>query len=144
MDDLALAEETDNVVYIGVIGHSEDVVIGHSRLLLCGQIFGQITDYISLDANRCRSPRSSGGKLRINACGMINEIRSKIRHAYVVILEISGELMNNGPYDFQMCQFLCACRGGAMEECVQNPCGPRLWVVEQRRNRECTKTGVAV
>ena len=31
-----------------------------------------------------------------------------------------------------------------MEERVQNPCAPRLFVVEQRRNDECAKNGVAV
>ena len=33
--DFALAEEFDNVVYVGVVGEAKNVVVGHARLLLC-------------------------------------------------------------------------------------------------------------
>ena len=35
MDDLALAEILDGIAHVGVIGQAQDIVIGHSRLLLC-------------------------------------------------------------------------------------------------------------
>ena len=40
MDNLALAQELDNVVYVGVIGEPEDVIISYSRLLLRGKVLG--------------------------------------------------------------------------------------------------------
>ena len=35
MHDLPLAKESDRVVDVGIIGEAEDVVVCHSRLLLC-------------------------------------------------------------------------------------------------------------
>ena len=35
---LALAKEFDDIVDIGVVGKTENVVIGHSRLLLGGEV----------------------------------------------------------------------------------------------------------
>ena len=35
MHDFALTKETDDVVYVGVIGQSQNVVVGGTRLLLC-------------------------------------------------------------------------------------------------------------
>ena len=35
VDNLALAEEFDNVVYVGVVGEAEDVIVHRARLLLC-------------------------------------------------------------------------------------------------------------
>ena len=40
VDDFTLAEEADDVVHIGVIGHPEDVVIGDARFLLCCDVIG--------------------------------------------------------------------------------------------------------
>ncbi len=35
MHDLALAEEADDVVDVGIVRQTEDVVVGHACLLLC-------------------------------------------------------------------------------------------------------------
>ena len=38
VDNLALAEEFDNVVYVGVIGEAEDVIVHCACLLLGGKV----------------------------------------------------------------------------------------------------------
>ena len=35
VDDLTLPEESDHIVHIGIVAEPEDVVIGHTRFLLC-------------------------------------------------------------------------------------------------------------
>ena len=35
VDDLALTEEFDGVVNVGVVREAEDVIVGYARLLLC-------------------------------------------------------------------------------------------------------------
>lgn len=75
---------------------------------------------------------------------MIDKICVKAAGFQLLLGKIFGQLVNNGANDLKMAQFLSTCRGGAMEERVQNPCAARVWVVERRRNGECTKNGVAV
>jgi len=75
---------------------------------------------------------------------MIDKICIKSAGLQLLICEIFGQLVNNSANDLQMSQLFSACRGGAMEERVQNPYAARLCGVKQRRNGECAKTGVAV
>ena len=35
MDDLALTEELDNIIYVRIIGKPQDIVIGYTCFLLC-------------------------------------------------------------------------------------------------------------
>ena len=35
MDDLSLAEIFDDVADVGIVAQAEDIVVGHTRLLLC-------------------------------------------------------------------------------------------------------------
>ena len=48
VDYLALAEEPDNVVYVGVIAKTQDIVVGDSCLLLCCKILVEVGEGISL------------------------------------------------------------------------------------------------
>ena len=48
MDYLALAEEFDNVVFVGVVGEPEDIIVGDSSLLLCREILVEVGERISL------------------------------------------------------------------------------------------------
>ena len=102
---------------------------------LCGKIPG--------NGGGCPGETGCGG--RVDPCCMIHKISRETRIClYLLICQISGQLMHDGRYHFQMAQFFCACRGGAMEERVQNPCAARICGVEQCQNTECAKTGVAV
>ena len=42
VDDFALAEEADGVVYVGIVGKAKDVIIDNSCLLLGGEVLGDI------------------------------------------------------------------------------------------------------
>ena len=48
VDYLALAEELNNVVEVGVIGQAENIVVCDSCLLLGGQILGQVGNGVAL------------------------------------------------------------------------------------------------
>ena len=38
----ALAEKFDNVVYVGIVGEAQDIVVGDARLLLCREVLVEI------------------------------------------------------------------------------------------------------
>ena len=48
VDYLALAEELYGVVDVGVVGETKDVIVGNTRLLLCGEVLLKIGDVVSL------------------------------------------------------------------------------------------------
>lgn len=35
MHNLALAQEFDGLTHVGIVGHTQNVIVGHARLLLC-------------------------------------------------------------------------------------------------------------
>ena len=47
MHDLARTQELDDVVDVGIVGKAQDVIVGHARLLLGGEVLGRlcILDY---------------------------------------------------------------------------------------------------
>lgn len=42
VDDFSCTKEFDNIAYVGVIRKAEDIVVGLSRLLLCGKVFVKV------------------------------------------------------------------------------------------------------
>ena len=115
----------------------------HSRTI-GGQVLRQVGDQVPLDRHAGGTPGEPGCGSGIDTGSSIYKVGIKAGRLDLILAEVSGQLVDDGPYNFQMPQFLSACRGGAMEERVQNPCAARLWGVEQRRNGECAKNGVAV
>ena len=45
--DLARPQELDDVVDVGIVGKAQDVIVGHARLLLCGEVLGEVGDGIA-------------------------------------------------------------------------------------------------
>ena len=145
MDDFPLSQESNDVVNVRIIGQAKDIVISLPGLLFCGEVFGEISDHVACGLNGGCGPGEPGGGSRIYASSVIDKITGKERVCLnLFVSEVSSQLMHDGSNDLQMPQFLGTCRGGAMEERVQNPCAARLCGIEQRRNGECAKTGVAV
>ena len=109
VNDLAFAKETNDIVHIGVIGETENVVIGDAGFLLGGQILREIGNHIAFDLHTGGTPGETGGGSGINAGGMIDEIGGKICHAGILVGEITGQLIDHGTNHLQMAQFLSTC-----------------------------------
>ena len=45
--DLARTQELDDVVDVGIVGKAQDVIVGHARLLLGGEVLGEVGDGIA-------------------------------------------------------------------------------------------------
>ena len=105
MNDFPFTEKSNNIVHVGIVTQPEDIIIGHSGLLLCGKIFGKIRDHIAFDTDGRRIPGCTGSKLGKYPCGVIHEVRGKIRHSYIVFLDVAGQLMNDRADNLQVGEF---------------------------------------
>lgn len=47
VDNFSCAQEFYDIAYIGVIGKAENVIVGLSRLLLCGKVFVKVCQGIT-------------------------------------------------------------------------------------------------
>ena len=108
MDNLAFAQEPDDVVDIRVVAEPENVVIRHARLLLCRHILDQICHRVAGDRHGCSRPRRAGGCLRIDARRMIDKIGGEALLLHLLFGERSRQLMDNRADHLQMPQFLRA------------------------------------
>ena len=108
MDDLTLAQEADGVVHVRVVGDAQDVVIRDPRLLFGSKVLGQIGDRVAGDGHRCRAPRRAGGRLRIDARGVVDKVGGKARRRDLLLRERARELVDDRPHHLQMPQLLGA------------------------------------
>ena len=44
MDDLPLTQESNHVIYVGIVREPENVIVGGARLLFGGKVLGEIGD----------------------------------------------------------------------------------------------------
>lgn len=114
VDDFPLPQESNDIVDIGVIGHTQNVVIGHPSLLLGGHIFRQVCDDIPLDADACGIPGGAGGGCGIYASGMIDKIGGEASVSQLLLGEVAGELVDDGADHLQVSQLLCSYRGSEL------------------------------
>lgn len=108
MNDLTLAQESDRVIDIRVIRQTQDIVIGHSGLLLGSEVLGQVGDHIALDRHRRRAPGEAGGGRWVYAGGTVHKVGVKAGGFDLLLGEIAGELMDNGADHLQVAQLLRA------------------------------------
>ena len=106
MNDLARSEEFNDVVDVGIIGKTQNVVICGAGFLLCRQIFGQIGDQVSLDGHAGGTPRKTGGGCGIDAGSAVNKVGVEACCFDLILREVTGQLMNDRANYFQMAQFL--------------------------------------
>lgn len=95
VDDFALAQEADGVVYIGVVGEAKDVIVDDSRLLLGGEILGDVGEGIALGGDGCSAEGHACGGAGVYACSVVNEVGVKAACFYLIGSEISCELIDN-------------------------------------------------
>lgn len=107
MCDLSLTEEFDGIADIGIVYETEDVIIGYTSLLFGCEVFVQIGKYITLDSDIGRGKGCSCGRLRINACGMIDKIGVKARFFDFLGGQVSGELIKDRRNHFHVGKFFC-------------------------------------
>lgn len=74
VDDLALAQEADDIAHVGIVNELEDVVIGDTRLLLSCHILRKIGDRVTdrLDGRGGKGHTVCGG--RIDTDRMVDKI----------------------------------------------------------------------
>ena len=106
MDDFSGTQEFDDIVYIRVIGEAQNVVISHTRFLLCCQILGEVCNQVALDRHGGGAPRKAGGCRRIYARRVVNEIGVKAARPDVLFREITGQLVDDCANHLQVTQFL--------------------------------------
>ena len=108
MHDLARPQELDDVVDVGIVGKAQDVIVGHARLLLGGEVLGEVGDGIARDLHRRRRPRIAGGELREHAGRVVDEIGIEAGLLDLIYREVPRELMDDGADHLKMSQLLGA------------------------------------
>ena len=106
--DLARPQELDDVVDVGIVGKAQDVIVGHARLLLGGEVLGEVGDGIARDLHRRRRPRIAGGELREHAGRVVNEIGIEAGLFDLIYREVPRELVDDGADHLKMPQLLGA------------------------------------
>ena len=102
MHDLALAEEFDHVVDVGVVGQTQDIVVGRARLLLGGEVLVKIGEDIALDADVLHIKRHARRGDGVRAGGVIYEIRREWCSVDLLKREIFGKLMDYRRHHLEM------------------------------------------
>ena len=105
MDNFSGPEKPDYIVYIGVIGEPENVVIGYAGFLFGGKVLCQVGNQIAFHLHGRGGPGETGSGGRINARGMVNKIGVESGCFDLFLTEIPGELVDKGPNHLQMAQF---------------------------------------
>lgn len=104
VDDFPLPQKADNVVYVRVITEAENVVIGHPGFLLSREIFRQIGNGVALDGHGRGIPGEARRRRGIDPYGVVHEIGRKGRVTELIVLQIPGQLVDDGPDHFQVPQ----------------------------------------
>ena len=108
MHDLALAEEFDHVVDVGVVRQTQDIVVGRARLLLGGEVLVEIGEDIALDADVFHIKRHARCGDGVRAGGVIYEIRCEGSSVDLLKREIFSELMDDRCHHLEMRELLSA------------------------------------
>ena len=82
---------------------------------LRAQILRQVGDGVTLDLHGGGVPGEAGGGGGIDAGGMVHKVGRKSGILDLGVLQISGELMNDGADHLQMAQFFCTTKRGKLE-----------------------------
>ena len=106
MDDLPLPQEADDIVDVGVVGHAQDVVIGNPGLLFGGHILGQIADHVALHRHGGGVPGEAGGGSGVDSGGVVYKVGGKAALPYLLIVQVAGQLVDDGADHLQVAQFL--------------------------------------
>ncbi len=110
MHDLALAEELDGIVDVGIVRQTQNVVVGHPCLLLGGKILVEIGDHVALDREILRVKGNARGCNGVHTRGVIHKVGSERRTLDLLLAEITGELVEDGADHLQVRELLTTLR----------------------------------
>ncbi len=83
---------------------------------ICRHILSQIGDNVAGDLHGGGGPGVTGGKLGIDAGGVIYEVGVKAGGPDLIFVQIPRKLMDQGAHHFQVAQFLSAWSGAKMAQ----------------------------
>ena len=110
MHDLAFAKELYGVSDVGVINEAEEVIVGHSRLLLGGEILVKIGKNVALNADILGIKGNACGGHGIDPRGVIHEVGGEGGILDLLLGEASGELVEDGADHLQVRELLTTLR----------------------------------
>ena len=110
MYNFTLSQETDGSAHVRVINQSQDIVIGGSGLLFGGHVFKQVSDNVPRGLELVGGERNTARCLGPDSQGVIHIVFVKAASLNLLHGEVAGQLVDNGPYDLQVSQFLGAYR----------------------------------
>ena len=103
VDDLPLPQEADDVVYVGIIAKTQDVIVCDAGFLFRSQILCQVGDHVTGRLHASCTPRKTRCGGGVDTSGVVHEIRGKGSIiAHLLIAEIPGELMDQSGHHFHM------------------------------------------
>jgi len=108
VDYLALAEELDDVVDVGVVGEAEDVVVGDARLLLCGEVLLEVGDVISLGGDSHSGKGLARGGAGVDAVAVADEVFIEAACLDLGGGKVAGELIEYGGDHLGVAEFFRA------------------------------------
>ena len=100
MNHFPFTQELDHIIHIRIVGQPKDIVVGHPGFLLGSQVFRQIGHGIALDLHGECVPGSTGSGSGVDPGGMIHKIRRESAVLNLTVLQIPGQLMDDGPDHF--------------------------------------------
>ena len=108
--DFAFPQVPQGIQNVRIVAKADQIVIGHTRFLLCGKVLAQVCNDVSLDADIFHVEWDSSCRKRINADGMVGEIRCKGGSGDFLFGQVPGQLMDDCRNHFHMRQFFGAQR----------------------------------
>ena len=108
MHNLALAQELDGVAHIGIIRKAQNVVIRYAGLLLGGEIFVDVCQRVARYGDARRTERRAGGRCRVNARRVVDEIHIKALLLNLLLRQIPRQLVHDCPHHLEMSKFFGA------------------------------------
>ncbi len=108
MYNFTLSQEADGSAHVRVINQSQDIVIGGSGLLFGGHVFKQVSDNVPRGLELVGGERNTARCLGPDAQGVIHIVFVKAASLDLLHGEVAGQLVDNGPYDLHVSQFLGA------------------------------------
>ena len=144
VDHFTCSQELNDIIDIRVVREPQDVIIRDTRFLFRGQILRQISDQVTLDCHAGGTPREPGCGSGIDTGSAIHKVGIKAGRLDLILAEVSGQLVDDGPYNFQMPQFLSAYNRVKMEPETKNARIARVSSTISSRNHECADSRIPV
>lgn len=126
VDDLPLPQEADDIVYVGIVAETQDVIVGDPGLLFRGKVLGEVGNYVAGGLHAPRAPGKAGGGGGVDAGGMVHEVGGEGGVvAHLLVAQVPGELMDQGSHHLHVAQLLGAYKGVKMEPQTEAACAAR-------------------